>query len=99
MRSTSAEAQPQAGPLGGPCAFIGVCLRACLFAYVCVPFSKFHSTSESGKSFDTNFTQVESTTIAMSAAKLEFFLRSSAEELRRSKPTPVQRNRRLLLPL
>ena len=65
-------------------------LFARVFACVCVPFSKFHSTSESGKSFDTNFTPVESTTLAMSAVLLEFLLRPSAEELRTNKPTPVQ---------
>ena len=58
-----------------------------------------NSTGETGKSCDPNFTPVEGTAIAILAVKLEFFLRSSGEELRRSEPTPVQRNRRLLLPL
>ena len=73
-------------------AFVGLCVCVCALSNV-------NSTGETGKSCDPNFTPVEGTAIAMWAVKLEFFLRSSGEELRRSEPTPVQRNRRLLLPL
>ena len=52
---------------------------------------------QTGKSFDPNFTPVESTTIAMWAVKLELFLRSSAEELRMSKPTRAQRKQSISL--